>query len=125
MDDPNPSPDRETQEYYLAVWRVALARLLGWPEDRILAWTSTTGQEYLQSSHLNHEYPAYYIVPHLIPRSLARVLPLRRYWELVSAVIRTLEITSELGMLHPEYDWAAARQRLDALLDEFGRELPR
>lgn len=113
-------------------WVIAMRELLGWGEERTLRW-SEKWEEYVRQNPPSttgaflHEAPAYYILPLLMPRSLRRRIG--RGEINMSSVDTDLQraIENRQGLRcysDPEYDWAAARSRVEAVLAGYGERLP-
>lgn len=123
--------DREEYEQYIKWWSTALAELLLWSDTEVAEWIrdrrSRDARLFFLSSVL-HETPAYYIVDELIPDSLSEEIAARdaeSYAQFAGRVELAIEDHRNLAFYaDAETDWASCRDRVNAVLGEFGNSLP-
>jgi hypothetical protein len=113
-----------SKRWYIAVWQAVLTNLLRWsPEavnELVAYWTSG---ELADCPGFYHETPIYYLRPKLIPKRLRETLSENDWWRLGTAIETALfEQSDKLG--EDGYDWPAAREKINALLAEYGHTLP-
>jgi hypothetical protein len=123
---------------YLATWRWILVGWLHWPEARFAAWVSCW-QEKLNTNEdgwrdwFYHEDELHYVLPLLVPLDLAERLSRQRtrrmYNDLAELMFEELHPAimgcprkKDWGM--PEYDWDAAKKRVEEILAKYGTALP-
>ena len=118
-------PD-SNKAYYLDMWTEMLWAFLGWPPSTVLEWA----REHISLDQMDdpddlyyHESPQYWIKDLLITESLRE-----RLSENDRAVLRTriLEAFADEHYYHfPRgTDWRPFRERIDAILAEYGGRLP-
>ena len=119
---------------YVEVWRQILCGWLGWSSDRFGAWVARFDADLNDEGNplFYHEDELYYVLAQLVPRELSDRLIWQRTgeryndlaelkWQLGEA-ITNYPIRPSWG--RPEFDWAAARQRVEAVLERWGAKLP-
>jgi hypothetical protein len=122
---------RLNKEGYLHDWVECLGALVGWPPEQVVKWSKKWqyGLDGLDDGLFYHEAPMYYITPLLIPPSLsARITALQRgkLCERLFVTIRHPCSYTPYGEEpeNPEtFDWQAAKQRVEAVVNEYGETL--
>lgn len=116
-------------EAYRQIWRYLLNAWLGWSTERIESWIEVFEEELSESkaSLLFNETPFWYIVLLLIPVALEERLRGSNDDRLVELERRLLDAVHRYGDHQAEknYDWEAARRRVEAVLAEVGEGLPK
>ena len=109
---------------YYASWVRILEEFLGWTETRVLKW-AVQFETLLnnQNSLLYREHSPLYLTPLLVPASVkAKLNPydLMVFRERLAGAIHADDLSCEFA---DEYDWKAAKERVDAVLAEYGESL--
>lgn len=118
---------------YVAVWRVLLCDWLGWSDRQFAGWVARYDADLDDRGNplFYHEDELAHVIPQLVPRSLAE----RLQWERSAVSYSALgELLGELrgaitGRPHrpewgtPAFDWGAARERVEAVLQRRGTSL--
>jgi hypothetical protein len=113
---------------YLRAWSNILSVFLGWTKERIDRWASTW-EEGLNSSASEikgwfyHETAEYYVVPFLIPDTLRRRLTPIELNHLGERLQRAITLGNSRIEFADDYDWYAAKGRVEAVLGEYGERL--
>jgi hypothetical protein len=113
------------KQHYARIWRCALKEFLNWSEKKITGWIEPRLQDFDRPSLIRNEAPIWYVVPWLIPQELADKLAgarLARFERYLEHVIQGVDPNWELD---PDFDWGAARERVEKALRRYGAELPR
>lgn len=123
------------RERYVAVWRQLLCGWLGWPAERfdafVAGWESGLAGEWLDGLFYHYD-ELYYVLGFLVPDDLAERLRLQRTGQHYNDLAA---LEAELGDAitgrpvsptwgSPQYDWTAARARVEAVLARYGGSLP-
>jgi hypothetical protein len=113
-----------------AAWAKILGELLGWSVSQADAWTMRY-DEFITDYYatFRHETLVYYLIPALIPESLRTRLEPHDMTILESRIQHAIEHmggfpAAKAIVRDNTYDWAAARDRLQAILAEYGERLP-
>ncbi len=123
------------RERYVTVWRELLCGWLGWSGDQFAEFVACYSASLDdRGDPLFYRYDElYYVLSYLVPKSLSRQLSGRKtqafYYDDLAA------LKAELGDAidgrpnstkwgTPAFDWAAARERVVAVLDQRGCDLP-
>ncbi|MEO6808979.1 MAG: hypothetical protein ABI353_07690 [Isosphaeraceae bacterium] len=110
--------------FYIAVWRHVLIDWLHWPNERFNRWISLHDADLDDrgSAWFYHEGALTYITRFLIPDRLTRNLggscSERLTWQLESVIGTWNEVERNAA-----FDWDAARERVMAVLSEYGETL--
>lgn len=121
--------------YYLATWRSILVGWLGWSPDRFDRWVSRWDADLNDEGDgwFYHEDELYWILQLLVPDNLARRLEQRRtrrmYNDLAELLFEELSPaimggSQKVNWGTPEYDWLAAKKRVEEVLAKYGSALP-
>ncbi|MFO0890871.1 MAG: hypothetical protein U0790_17225 [Isosphaeraceae bacterium] len=125
----------DAKRCYFRIWTCALKILLGWPEQQTLEWATKWGDSLDEpTTRIFYHRPAEEWMAHeLVPGRLrAKILQggpgsghdlLRLEWRLAYCIQDAIE-----GKQVEDYsdsDWRLIAERLDAILAEYGEELPR
>jgi hypothetical protein len=107
---------------YIPIWRDVLTNLLRYPPEAVDEFV----EYWISDEILCHETAIYYLFPCLIPKELQERLSRNEWWELGNRIENALTTSSEQTARPGEdgYDWVAARQRVNAILSEYGCGLP-
>lgn len=123
---------QENKAGYLHDWIECLRALLGWPQQQVYKWSEQwqRGLDGLDKGMFYHETPIWRITPLMIPDSLAaRMNPtdLLRLEGRIEAAIRhpgsDVPYGTEAEETRENFDWSAAKQRVEAVLNEYGETL--
>lgn len=118
-------PD-SNKAYYLDMWTEMLSAFLGWPPAKVMEWAG----EAISLDRMDdpadlyyHESPQYWIKDLLIPAPLRQRLSDH---DLAVLRARLLDAFADEHYYHfPRgTDWRPFRQRIDAILAEYGARLP-
>jgi hypothetical protein len=118
---------RRMKPYYLNTWVEMLGEFLGWNEQQVLEWAERTGKlAYLENKDdlIYHSDPPYWIVHLMIPESLKERLPGPALADLkrrIEAACRDAEGRFFLGK---GADRRASREKIEAVLADYGERLP-
>jgi hypothetical protein len=121
VNDPGPAANKL---FYITVWRRVLAEWLRWPEDRVQCWIMLYDDDLEDrgNSFFYHEDALWYVSRFLIPDRLGQCLggyeAERLSWRLANAIGVGREAER-----NPAFDWDAARERVEAVLREYGETL--
>jgi hypothetical protein len=121
--------------YYLAAWRPILMDWLGWSPRRFDRWVARWDVDLNDAGDglFYHEDELYWILRLLVPDDLARRLIQQRtrgtcndldevlFQELHPAIMGGHR---EVNWGTPEYDWDAAKKRVEQVLAKYGAALP-
>ncbi len=122
------------RERYVAVWRQILRGWLRWSAERFDDWIARFDADLNDKGNplFYHEDELYYVVAQLVPRDLGEQLmwvPSRRSYSSLGELLADLDeairgrpVMPEWG--GPDFDWDAARQRVEAVLRGHGKTLP-
>ena len=123
--------DREEFEAYIRWWSDALAELLFWTESQIADWIGRQRVHFTTECSimvLCTETPAYYIVDDLTPNAVREQVAANKkesYEQYAERICNAIEGDSGLAFYEEAAtDWAACRERVNAVLGEFGYSLP-
>ena len=115
----------EEKPFYIRVWRRVLVGFLGWPDPMFEVFVAKWNERLNDPSHgFYHEAPLRYVTRLLIPYQLQSTLNVRqadRFQEQIEKAIDGGDCFSYTG---DDFDWEAARQRVERLLAEYGERLP-
>lgn len=70
-----------------------------------------------------HETPIHYIVPELVPRTLANKLHVYELMSLHGRIETTIYNGDSCCASRLDYDWHAAKERVERVLNEYGESL--
>jgi hypothetical protein len=112
----------------LAIWKEMLGTILGWSERRVLEWARELEREMHESladphSAIYCESLAYWVIPELIPKRLKSRLHAYDLNTLEGRIESAILAGNPEGDLRGDYDWNAARDRVEFILKEFGESL--
>lgn len=116
----------DTAEWYLTEWKFILSNLLNWSEKQIINWANENHSEDLKGKNFifTHETPSYYIT-HLLAsnRTLTKMSSNERdiFLSRLEQAIRNKSISINDV---PDYNWNAAKNRVNEVLKEIGESLP-
>ena len=118
-------PWGDTSQEYLEEWKLLLKKLLKWTEEETVAWAQEHHAEDLKGKNIwfDHEYPCYYIVHLFVPKD--KIMMVARIGEskFLGKIQRAIYSPDE-NLFSPNYDWDAARQRVNDVLREIDASLP-
>jgi hypothetical protein len=108
--------------YYEAVWRRVLEGWLRWPKERVDRFILNYDDDLNdQNSIFYHDVALYYVIPRLIPSHLG--LEIGAYCSLYSSIDQAIGPTLEVER-NPQFDWEAAKSRVEAVLASHDAALP-
>lgn len=101
---------------YLEYWVCAMRELLGWPEERTLAWARRYDDDLDDRGGLwfYHDPPSAYLVPLLVPKSIPTSM-----YHVYGAVRVALDKAEPIS----EADWSAIRSEIERVLNDNGESL--
>ena len=111
------SPFGDTAKEYLDEWKILLNNLLGWPEEKTIAWAQEHHADDLKgkSDFFERERPCYYITALFFQES--QLMSLLKYGiDKFEDEIQMAIYNRSKHPLEPDYDWDAARQRVNEVL---------
>jgi hypothetical protein len=119
---------RVNKKVYLDAWAQCLGTLLAWPEEQVYNWSMKWqhGLDGNDKGWFYHETAMHYVTPLLIPDSLSVRLDPRQLSDLDHCI--------EDAIRHPEscggtiddvktFDWHAAKERVEGVLNDYGETL--
>ncbi len=112
-----------TQEY-VAIWHRVLGGWLSWPEPRVDTFANRM-RPFIEPEMLSDRTPIFYLAHVLLPPSL------RQRFEGKERITAQKEVEAAVVQHDPDahllatYDWKAARERVEAVLAQYGASLPR
>lgn len=112
---------------YLWFWQRVLREMLGWSEARVHEWAKQfeAGLN-VEDPQFYEELPTYYLVDLLTPNSLQDRLKgmqwVRFKEEIEVAIWGWINAPSDL--FEADFDFKAARERVEELLAEYGESIP-
>ncbi len=117
---------------YLNVWNKILSTFLGWSPDRIDAWAAkwADGLSGMDLDPPNrwgwfyHETAISYVTRLLIPDELWGRLSTKEKNQLQSDIERAITFGETNIKQRQDYDWGAAKLRVEAVLGRYGSLLP-
>jgi hypothetical protein len=111
---------------YLKVWHNILSTFLGWSAAQVDGW-ATKWQSGLDNTKYSglfyHEEASWYVVPLLIPEALRQRLPSSEHHKLMYKIEAAIVHGKSPIAFAENYDWKAARDRVEAILNEYGSSL--
>jgi hypothetical protein len=120
------SADRtEVGQLYVRTWAVVLGNLLGWPPDRVERWArrheaGLSGRDPWFTHRNELDYISYLFVPRSVRARVQGLDLLRFCWRIERAIMSQ---GSDVAGSH--YNWQIARDRINAILGEYGESLDR
>ena len=125
---------------YLAAWRGVLVGCLGWPEARYCTWVSAWEDRITRELHgwsdgwFYHEDEMHFVLRLLVTDELADRLQKQRTKRMYNDLAHLLheELRPAIrGQTWPsswepdDFDWLAAKERVETVLQIYGAELPK
>ena len=109
----------------LSGWKHVLALMLGWSEERVVAWARQyeDGLDGRDDGLFYHETAIYYIVPLLVPAGIRQQLDGLQEIEFCGRIQQTIENGNSFCLCDPNHDWEAAKDRVEKILNEYGHSL--
>jgi hypothetical protein len=130
---------REMKIIYLKVWSNCLSTFLNWPQEEIDKITDywrdwLEGNLFRQMPMLDghddggfyHETPIYYITSYLVPDSIKKRLDAHRLLILKNRIEQAIlhsHPVVEIESAPFDFDWKAAKQKVESILNEYGETL--
>lgn len=112
---------REAMDRFLATWRTILERIAGWSPEQIAEFAHDR-HPHFRSGWFLHDAPLRFVVGELYPPELDRFSirsPLQAKYDIEDAIC--VGIAQDADKWHPDldphYDWAAARRRVEAVIE--------
>jgi hypothetical protein len=121
-------PPHNSKRYYLAVWKDMLGTLLGWSEERIIAWAQQ-GPLWAALDNPNditfHETPMYWAKHLLIPAPLRARLPHEQLLRLERDLWGVFTGESKHPHADPQgIDWEPYEEKVADLLTQYAATAP-
>lgn len=126
-----------TLSVHLAVWHQVLGGWLSWPEHRIDLFVDRWRKFFDPPTHADpevaasfihafyHRWPAQRVVPLLISPSLRRRCTNDELFTIKREIESAIYLRDWYAHCLPSYDWAAAKKRVEAVLERHGAVLPK
>jgi hypothetical protein len=108
-------------EVYVAVWRRVLGGWLSWSDPRIESFVRRF-RPFVELP--TDRTPAFYLTPVLLPPSLYRHYQGSERIDIERQIEEAVVGYDSASHLHANYEWDAARERVKALLAQYGASLP-
>lgn len=119
-------PFGDIGQEYLEEWILILKNLFGWTEEKTVAWAQEHHSDDLKGKDIwfNHEPPCYYLVDLFFPESKLMSLTSSKKIRFLGKIVAAIYNQSS-SPLSVDYDWIAARQRVNDVLREINTSLPK
>lgn len=102
---------------YARTWVNALNVLLGWPEERTLAWAEQYRTDLNDENNLFfHRTPSYYLIKLIVPETLKESLGARERLELRNLLLINIERDGIFCCDRPSFDWRLVKRRIARVL---------
>ncbi|HZV33030.1 MAG TPA: hypothetical protein VFB72_00520 [Verrucomicrobiae bacterium] len=131
------------QEYYVTIWKRTLSELLGWSAPQVDAWLEEIFHQRLvvigwstpqvdawlesnrgswEKSHAVyvHEPPEYWVIDALILEALRQKIGALNVAKLKRDIVQEIELSNP-RWFSEEYNWSAARSRIDRLFETYNQ----
>ena len=110
---------------YLTDWKDLLALMLGWSEERVLAWARQyeDGLDGRDGGMFYNDAPVHYIAPLLVPPGIRQNLNGLQELQLCWRIQEAIENGNSFCLCDPNHDWEAAKDRVEKILNEYGHSL--
>lgn len=118
-------PERNNRDHYLSAWKKVFHVFLGWSEADALKWAEWC-DEFLEpddNAMFYHEPPMYYVALGLVPKRLTMSLEGMELTRFGWRIQDLIEDGDEFCSCKPDFDWQAAKIRVEKLLNEYGESL--
>lgn len=118
-------PFGDTGQRYLKEWIVTLNNLLGWSEEKTISWAEKyhLGDLAGENEWFDHEHPCHYIMELLVPENKLMSLGGLEGKKFLEKIVVTIYAHNP-SPLSENYDWIAARKRVNDVLKEIDTSLP-
>lgn len=102
---------------YARTWVNALSVLLGWSEERTLAWAEQYRTDLNDENNLFfNRTPSYYLINLIVPEALKETLSAREKLELRNLLLRNIERDGIFCCDKPSFDWGLVKRRIARVL---------
>jgi hypothetical protein len=110
---------------YVKLWYAIFGEFLGWTRAEVIRWAEQYETEIKEDRFpFNHETPVYYVTPVLVPQSIRSKMHGFELIHFENRLESTIKGYGEPLWAKPdEYDWKAAKQRVESILNEYGESL--
>ena len=123
MNEPNENPeDIDIEEVYLRVWKSALGEFLGWTLERINQWATPFYGSMYEGSFLYHDAPLSFVANELVPKAI-RSDSTQSPYHFRARIEDAITDGHMLCESDQDFDWTAARNRVELLLATVGSSL--
>lgn len=112
----------ELKVQFKRIWMGGLQAFLGWTPERVEDWAAHYEDDLDNRNPINlffHEPALYYIVGMFIPTSLRDRLDGSSFVKLKSNVMISITMRGQLQPDLPDFDWDAAKVRVDELFTRY------
>lgn len=114
--------DRKEFEHYVETWVRALQVFARCPKSTVLEWARLF--EYnVTPGWFFHELPMYYVAEVIVPPRLESSLHVFDLIKLREQILDVIENGDPFCDEDPDFDWEAAKDRVERLLNEYGDSL--
>ena len=109
---------------YKEVWTKMLGVFLHWMPKQVEEWSMKWADGLEHGNNLfYHERASWYVVPLLIPGELAEKLDSIGYNKLEGEILLAIQSGNLDFETDPDFDWFAAKGRVEYLLDTYAKRL--
>jgi hypothetical protein len=114
----------EVGNEYFEYWAEVLHQLLGWDRRHVMIWAlQFESQINDENSLLFHEEPGFYLATLLVPDSIKERTTRIETIRLAGRLVQSIYLGRADEGSARDYDWEAAKHRLNAILAEYGENL--
>jgi|ERR1041385_952471 hypothetical protein len=111
--------------HYLEAWRKIVPTFLGWSDEKVLSWAEKWKDDMNDpGAGFYNRTPIEYVVPLFIPETLKARLSISEAYNLRHRIQGAVDSGDSFIARKPNFDCEAARERVEAILREYGATLP-
>lgn len=114
--------DRKQFEHYVETWVRALQVFARRPKSTVLEWARRFEYD-ITPGLFFHELPMYYVAEVIVPPRLESSLHVFDLIKLREQILDVIENGDPFCDEDPDFDWEAAKDRVERLLNEYGDSL--
>jgi hypothetical protein len=113
------------RELYIAVWKRMLLEFFGWSPRDVESWVSPARRRMAAKHTLfYHEDAIFYVLPLCIPDRFKGEAEAHALTDLEASLHDAVKGDRRPGWRSAEFDWSAARERVEAALENIGQSPP-
>jgi len=113
------------RELYIGVWKRMLHEFFGWSPREVESWVSPARRRMAGKYTLfYHEDAIFYVLPICIPDQFKARAEAHALTALEASLHAAIKGDGRPGWRSAEFDWSAARERAEAVLEKVGESLP-